>query len=135
MQNQMAQPQFNLEGGRLVMFHQDHTGLPQTKDPTVNDRDRMQDLLSQEKYLTDAYNVAMFEAGHDELSETIKENFDQCHRIQREIYSTMFQKGWYKLPVADAESVMHTFNQFQQYQVQLPFPSGRQQGQMDRRSH
>lgn len=120
------QPQFNVEGGHLVMFHPE-TGLPKVKDANVNDRDRVQDLLAQEKYLTASYNVAMYEAGHDALYQTIKENFDACHQIQRQIFNAMFQKGWYKLPVADAESVAHTYNQFKQYQGQLPFPPGQQQ--------
>lgn len=123
---QQPQPQFSLEGGRLVMFHKEPTGLPQVKDANVNDRDRMQDLLAQEKYLTASYNTAMYEAGHDELYQTIKQNFDQCHQIQRKIFNLMFQKGWYKLPVADADSVAHTYNQFKQYQAQLPFPPGQQ---------
>lgn len=124
--SQQPQPQFNVEGGHLVMFHKEHTGLPQVKDANVNDRDRMQDLLAQEKYLTAAYNVAMIEAGHEALFQVIRQNFDSCHQIQRKLFNTMFKKGWYKLPVADAESVAHTYEQFQQYQSQLPFPPGQQ---------
>lgn len=126
MQQQIVEPQFSVEGGHLVMFHKDQTGLPQVKDANVNDRDRMQDLLAQEKYLTSSYNVAMYEAGHDALYGVIKQNSDACHEIQRQIFNLMFKKGWYKLPVADAESVAHTFNQWQKYQAQLPFPPGQQ---------
>lgn len=125
-QQQMTEPQFQVEGGHLVMYHKDQTGLPQVKDANVNDRDRMQDLLAQEKYLTSAYNVAMFEAGHDALYQDIKQNSDTCHQLQRQIFTLMFKKGWYKLPVADADSVSHTFTQWQQYQAQLPFPPGQQ---------
>lgn len=124
MHQRMGEPQFNLEGGHLVMYHQDNTGLPQVKDSNVNDRDRTQDLLAQEKYLTDAYNVAMQEASHDSLYQVIKQNSDDCHQLQRQIYNLMFKKGWYKLPVADAESIAHTFNQWQNYRSQLPFPVG-----------
>ncbi len=122
----MVEPQFSVEGGHLVMFHKEATGLPQVKDANVNDRDRMNDLLAQEKYLTSSYNVAMYEASHDALHRVIKENFDTCQRMQRQLYNTMFKKGWYKLPVADAESVTQTYNQWQKYQAQFPFPPGQQ---------
>lgn len=128
MTQQMPQPEFSLQGGHVVMSHKDQTGLPQVKDANVNDRDRMQDLLAQEKYLTAAYNIAMIEASHQELFDAIKQNFDDCHQCQRDIYETMFKKGWYKLPVADAQAVSQTLNQFQQYQVQFPYPMGKAGG-------
>jgi spore coat protein CotF len=123
-QQQMGQvqPQFTWEGGHLVMFHKEATGLPQVKDANVNDRDRMQDLLATEKYMTQGYNISMNEAGHDALFQVLKQNHDDCQQLQRQIFNGMFKKGWYKLPVADAQSVAHTYNQFKQYQTQFPFP-------------
>lgn len=127
-QQQQIRPQFAFEGGHMVMFHQEATGLPQVKDATVNDRDRMQDLLAQEKYLTTAYSVAMNEACQDQFWQVMKQNFDTCQQLQRQLFQLMFKKGWYKLPVADVQALQATLQQFQQYQTQLPFPSG-QQGQ------
>lgn len=124
-QGQQVQPQFTFEGGQLVMFHQEATGLT-SKDATVNDRDRMQDLLAQEKYLTTAYNIAMNEASHDALYQVWKQNHDTCQQLERQIFTGMFKKGWYRLPVADAASVTHAFDQFQQYKAQFPFPPGQQ---------
>lgn len=118
---QQVDPQFAMEGGSLVMFHKEPTGLPKTKDANVNDRDRMQDLLAQQKYLTQGYNIGMIEASHDELFTDMKQNFDACHQNQRKLFHLMFKKGWYKLPVAKAEAVQHTYQQFQQYQTQFPF--------------
>lgn len=125
-QAQNVQPQFTFEGGHMVMYHQEPTGLPQVKDSNVNDRDRIQDLLAQEKYLGTAYNIAMNEAGHEQLYQVFKQNHDNVHQLQRSIFDTMFKKGWYKLPVADAQDVAHTVQQFQQYQTQFPFPPGQQ---------
>nr|WP_280953722.1 spore coat protein [Symbiobacterium terraclitae] len=104
------------------MQHKEQTGLPTVKDASVNDRDRMQDLLAQEKYLTTGYNTAMIEASHDALWDVIKQNSDACHQMQRQIYNIMFKKGWYKLPVANAQAVTHTLQQFVQYKTQFPFP-------------
>lgn len=128
MQQQVT-PQFTFEGGHLVMFHQEETGLPQVKDSNVNDRDRMQDLLSSEKYMTAGYTIGMNEASHDALFQVLKQNHDKCQQNQRQLFDTMFKKGWYKLPVADAQSVTHAYNQFKQYQGQFPFPSQLQQQQ------
>lgn len=123
-QSQQAQPQFTFEGGHLVMYHTEPTGLPQVKDANVNDRDRMQDLLATEKYLSTAYNTALLEASHDGLFHIWHQNQEVCQRLQRQCFQTMFKKGWYKLPVADAQSVSHAYGQFQQYKTQFPFPSG-----------
>ncbi|HEY3364363.1 MAG TPA: spore coat protein [Symbiobacteriaceae bacterium] len=120
---QQVQPQFTFEGGHLMMYHTEPTGLPQVKDGNVNDRDRMQDLLATEKYLSTAYNTALLEASHDCLSHVWQQNQDTCQKLQRQVFDTMFKKGWYKLPVADAQSVSHAYGQFDQYKVQLPFPS------------
>jgi spore coat protein CotF len=122
--SQQVQPEFKFEGGHLTMGHQDQTGLPQVKDVTVNDRDRMQDLLAQEKYLTAGYNVSAIEASHDELHQVLMQNLNDCHQLQRQVFNLMFKKGWYKLPVADAQSAAHAQSQFEQYRAQFPFPAG-----------
>lgn len=121
-QQQGVQPQFTMQGGHLVMQHKEQTSLPTVKDASINDRDRLQDLLAQEKYLTSGYNMAMIEASHDALWDVIKQNSDACHQMQRQVYNLMFKKGWYKLPVASAQTVTHTFQQFVQYKTQFPFP-------------
>lgn len=135
MFQQQAKPQFAFEGGHLVMYHKEPTGLPKVKDATVNDRDRMQDLLAQEKYLTWAYTTAMNEASHEELWRVMKQNFDACQQLQRQIFNGMFKKGWYKLPVADAQALSHTLQQFKQYQTQFPFPTRLQQGAQQHGTH
>jgi len=117
----------------MVMFHQEATGLPQVKDATVNDRDRMQDLLAQEKYLTTAYSVAMNEATQEPFWQVMKQNFDACQQLQRQLFQLMFKKGWYKIPVADVQALNATLQQFQQYQTQFPFKP-MQQGQTSQES-
>lgn len=122
MQQKGVQPQFSMQGGHLIMAHQEQTGLPKVKDASMNDRDRMQDLLAQEKYVTSGYHMAMIEASHQALFDVIKQNCDDCFRLQRQVYNLMFKKGWYKLPVANAQAVTHTLQQFVQYKTQFPFP-------------
>ncbi|HYF93682.1 MAG TPA: spore coat protein [Symbiobacteriaceae bacterium] len=120
---QLPQPQFTFEGGHVIMFHHEAEGLPKQTDPNVNDRDRMQDLLSQMKYLSDGYDTAMNEASHDALFQVWKQNHSKVKDLERQVYATMFKKGWYRLPVADAQGVADAFSNARQLQIQLPFPS------------
>jgi spore coat protein CotF len=122
-QTQMPTPQFKFEGGHLVMYHQEATGLPTTRDSNVNDRDRMTDMLSTEKYLTSSYDTFLNEASHEALFQVVKQNHTKCQDLQRQLYTTMFKKGWYKLAVADAQSVSDAFTKATQLKTQLPFPS------------
>lgn len=118
-----VQPQFTFEGGHLVMFHQESTGLPETRDSNVNDRDRVIDLLAQEKYLSSGYNVSLWEASHDELHQVLKQNHETCVQMQRQLFNVAFKKGWYRLPVADAQSLFTAYNDLQQKKAEFPFPS------------
>jgi spore coat protein CotF len=118
-------PQFILEGGHLVMSSA-QPAPAMSKDATVNDRDRMQDLLSQEKYLSTGYNTALNEASHDALFQVMKQNHDTVLQLERQIFTSMFDKGWYHLPVADAAKVTHAHTKFQEYRSQFPFQQSSQ---------
>lgn len=120
---QQVQPQFTFEGGHLVMFHQESTGLAETRDSNVNDRDRVIDLLAQEKYISSGYNVSLWEASHDELLQVLKQNHDTSIQMQRQLFNVAFKKGWYRLPVADAQSLFTAYNDLQQKRSEFPFPS------------
>ena len=119
---QPVQPQFTFEGGHLVMFHQEQTGVPLVRDANVNDRDRTFDLLAQEKYLTSEYHTAMLEATDDALFQVFKQCHDNCHEIQRQLWVAAFKKGWYRVPVAEAQAVVAAFTKFQQSLQEFPFP-------------
>lgn len=133
--NQQVKPQFTFEGGHLVMFHQENTGLPMTVDSNVNDRDRMFDLLATEKYLTQEYNISMQEASHDEFFQVLKQNHQACIQAQRQLFATAFKKGWYRLPVADAQSVVAAVNHFQKCAGEFPPSKGGNQTQSSSTKH
>jgi len=117
------QPQFTFEGGHLVMYHQESTGLPAMRDVNVNDCDRMFDLLSDQKYLTNEYNIAMLETSSEKLYRLHEQNHKACHQLQRQLFDVAFKKGWYRLPVADAQSVVRAFDHMQQMKSEWPFPA------------
>lgn len=122
--SQQPQPQFTFESGHVVMFHQESTGLPTVRDANVNDRDRMFDLLAEQKYLTNEYNIAMLEASSDRLFQMHKRNHEGCHQSQRQLFNTAFKKGWYRLPVADAQMFVSAFEHMQQATAEWPYPAG-----------
>jgi len=120
---QQVQPQFTIQGGHVVMYHQDPSGSNLVKDSNVNDRDRLVDVLTTEKYLTEFYTHAMHEAGTDKLFQLFQQNYDSCMQLQRQHFNAAFKKGWYRLPVADAQTVVAVHEQFKQMQSEFPFPS------------
>lgn len=99
---------------------QHSTGLP--KGPEMNDRDRINDILATQKYLSDGYNVAVNEAGTDELFQTQLQLLNEIHQSQREIFKLMQQKGWYKLePEQDKAKITQKAQQFAGYRAQFPY--------------
>ncbi|SFV01777.1 spore coat protein [Alicyclobacillus macrosporangiidus] len=98
-------------------------GEPQVKGPEMNDRDRLQDLLATEKYLTDSFNVAAREASHDALFRDVLTVLTETHRACRDVFNLMFQKGWYKLEAEQQQKVDQAYQQFSGYSSQFPYPA------------
>ncbi|GAA0327013.1 hypothetical protein GCM10008967_16930 [Bacillus carboniphilus] len=94
------------------------TQVPKT--PQMNDRDLINDLLSAEKYMTNAYSSALNEASHDQLYQDILQIFTDTQNAQRRLYNAMFQKGWYGLEAADQQQLQQSYDQFSGYKNQLP---------------
>jgi spore coat protein CotF len=90
--------------------------------PQMTDRDRLNDILATEKYLTDGFNVAVREASHDTLHRDILTCLTETHQCAREIYTVMFQNGWYTLEAADQQQLTQTYQQFSGYMSQFPYP-------------
>jgi spore coat protein CotF len=100
---------------------QQSTGLPQVKGPELNDRDRLNDILSTEKYLTTAYNIAVNEASTQQLYQVQMQMLTELHQCQRDLFNLMSQKGWYKTDPAPAQQVTQTAQQFANYRTQFPY--------------
>lgn len=89
----------------------------------MNDRDRLEDMLSTEKYLTNNFNVYAREAGHKQLQQDVMTILNETHQIQYEMFELMFQKGHYKLEAEQQMKLDQTFQQFQGYTNQFPYPN------------
>ncbi|NPV26049.1 MAG: spore coat protein [Firmicutes bacterium] len=98
-----------------------HGQIPEVKGSEFNDRDRLNDILSFEKYLTVGYNISVNEANNDLLYHDLLQILNDTHQNQRQLYKLMFNKGWYKETVADQQEINQTATQFTNYQTQLPY--------------
>lgn len=100
---------------------QHSTGLPQVKGPEMNDRDRINDVLAMEKYMTTAYNIAINEASTQQLYQTQMNILTNLHRAQRDLFNAMSARGWYKTDPADTQKVNQAYQQFSNYHTQFPY--------------
>ncbi|MDF2663458.1 MAG: spore coat protein [Paenibacillus sp.] len=96
---------------------------PKVKGPEMNDRDRINDILALEKYLTDSFNISAREASHAFLHQDIMTILNETHQCQYGMYELMFRKGHYKLEAEEQTKLDQTHMQFSNYSSQFPYPS------------
>lgn len=95
----------------------------QVKGPEMTDRDRLNDVLALEKYLTDSFNVSAREASHLSLHQDIMTVLTETHQCQYDMYQMMFKKGHYKLEAEQQPKLDQAFQQFSGYSTQFPYPA------------
>ncbi|MFT9849066.1 spore coat protein [Aneurinibacillus sp. REN35] len=89
--------------------------------PQMTDRDRLNDILATEKYLTDGFNIATREASHESLHRDTMTCLTETQQCARDIFNLMFQKGWYTLEAEDQQKLDQTYQQFSGYTSQFPY--------------
>jgi len=96
---------------------------PKVKGPELNDRDRVNDILAMEKYLTDSFNTSAREASHPDLHNDILTVLNETHQCQYSMYELMFRKGHYKLEAEEQSKLDQAYKQFDNYSTQFPYSS------------
>lgn len=96
-----------------------NTQVPKT--PQMNERDFVNDILSQEKYMAHAYSVALNEASHQHLYGDLLEIFNETQNMQHDLFNLMFEKGWYKLEAEQTQKIQQAYQQHQGYTNQFPY--------------
>ncbi len=91
-----------------------------TRGPEMNDRDRLQDLLSMEKYMATGYNIGLSEAQRPALIQLLFSMLNETHQLQKQVFDVMFQKGWYKMKAASPQEMTQLKTQFSEYTSQIP---------------
>lgn len=86
---------------------------------SLNDKERMEDLLAQEKYLISAYSTFIPEASCPNLRQVLTTNFNDCAQNQFQVYDKMSQLGWYPGKEAPQNEVDAARQKFQQMKQQL----------------
>lgn len=122
-QQGMGHSQAQQASGSMTIKNPKSPAEPQVKGPEMNDRDRMNDVLVMEKYLTDSFNVAAREASHSSLHHDIMTILNETHQCQYELFELMFRKGHYKLAAAQQQELDQAYQQFSGYSSQFPYPS------------
>ena len=93
---------------------------PQVIGPEFSDQDRITDILSMEKHLSLSYPVGLNEMQNPKLREVVKQILTDTQTTQAQIFDLMFEKGWYKMKVAEKQEVEAAKTQFTNYNTQLP---------------
>jgi spore coat protein CotF len=94
---------------------------PRVKGPDMNDRDRVNDILALEKYLTDSFNISAREASHPYLHQDVLTVLTETHQCQYGLFQLMFRKGHYKLEAEQQMKLDQTYQQFNNYATQFPY--------------
>lgn len=95
---------------------------PKTEVPkgtSLNDKDYMNSLLGTLKEMVKNYAVALTEASNENLYSEFKNMFDEYTNLQREVYETMFRKGWYSLEKAEQQKLDNKYQTLNQEFIDL----------------
>lgn len=95
---------------------------PKTEVPkgtSLNDKDYMNSLLGTLKEIVKNYAVALTEASNENLYSEFKNMFDEYINLQREVYETMFRKGWYSLEKAEQQKLDNKYQTLNQEFIDL----------------
>ena len=98
-------------------------GEPQVKGPEMNDRDRLNDCLATEKWLTDNLNIMVREASYRELHQDLAGILNETHSCARDFFNLMFEQGHYSLEAEEQQKIQQAQQKFQNY-AQTQFSQG-----------
>ncbi|MET3292701.1 spore coat protein [Brevibacillus fluminis] len=123
MINQLLNPngQQQQQQNQNIIQNPKPPGEPQVKGPEMNDRDFINDGLSTCKYLAEGLNIAAWESSHQQLHADYLQMLNETQQCARELYNTMFQKGWYKLEAVEQQKLQQAYQQFNGYSSQFPY--------------
>jgi len=85
----------------------------------LTDQDRMEDLLTQEKFMISSYGSFIPEAECPNLRRVLSENFDGCVNDQHAIFDQMNQLGWYQTKDAPTPEIEAARQKFRQMKTQI----------------
>jgi spore coat protein CotF len=69
------------------------------------DRDRIMDLLSDEKHLTDTYNTFSIETSGRGLHQDLLSILNDEHELEFRLFEEMNRRGWYSVEYAEQRDI------------------------------
>ena len=83
-----------------------------TASTTFSDKDRLQDALASQKFITEVYNTFTSESVTPEVRGVFMSILKEEHDIQNEIFTEMQKRGWYQVQPAEQQKVQQTKAKF-----------------------
>ena len=82
------------------------------QDVCFNEKERMMDALSSQKFVTSLYNANLLESSTSEVKNCLSGILADEHRIQEELFCEMNQRGWYQTEQAEDTKVAQAKQKF-----------------------
>ena len=82
----------------------------EVNDMELNDKDIINILLNDLKYLVKTYSVSLTESSNSNLCQKEKEMFIDCLSNHRKIYDVIFKNGWYVVEKIDDIKLNEKYN-------------------------
>lgn len=95
--------------------------MAEPKDTTINDRDRLQGLLTLEKHLLEGYTTGLAETFESKLYNNIKLVRSRNEENHSRFLESLFNSGEYTADLASPEQISDAYDVFSGYLNQLPF--------------
>ncbi len=72
---------------------------------SMNEQEKMTDLLSMQKYLSGVYNSACCESATPFVKQCLCNMLTEVHGMQGEIFNEMTSRGWYSVEKAEETKI------------------------------
>lgn len=82
----------------------------EVNDMELNDKDIINILLNDLKYLVKTYSVSLTESSNSNLCQKERKMFLDCLSNHRKIYDVMFRNGWYVVEKIDDIKLNEKYN-------------------------
>ena len=81
-------------------------------NPMFSDKDRLQDALASQKFITGNYNMSATESATPEVRGVLMSILKEEHDIQNEIFVEMQKRGWYQVTPAEQQKLQQAKTKF-----------------------
>lgn len=93
--------------------------MQNSANAVMSDQDRLEDLLTEEKYLISAYSTFIPEATCPQLRQVLTANFNDCCQNQYTVFDQMNQMGWYTTKAAPMPEIEQARQKFARLKQQM----------------